>query len=121
MRRKRRSLGPGKTRDEMVRDSRAAYKRREDELAQRKIECVQGPQACERRKERSWWEGAEINGATDATLHHNPEPGLCELSTYQTDLSGQTSFGNCEEEDTVIEELTLRRAHELRGKTESNT
>lgn len=50
--------GPGKTREEMDREARAAYQRRDVELAQRRIEVDSpGPfSPQDRRAERSWWD-----------------------------------------------------------------
>jgi len=52
--------GPGKTRDEMIREARVAYRRRDEELAQRGIESGLGPRAesVVRRGEREWWENS---------------------------------------------------------------
>ena len=69
--------GPGKTREEMVREARAAYKRRDEELAQRRSEVDGNGAAGERRGrrgERSWWEGAGVDGAADqGTMSPVPE------------------------------------------------
>jgi G protein-coupled receptor GPR1 len=57
--RKRRAVyGPGKTRDEMVREARVAYRRRDEELAQRRMELQLGPrvESGGLRGEREWWE-----------------------------------------------------------------
>jgi G protein-coupled receptor GPR1 len=58
--------GPGKTRDEMVREARAAYRRRDEELAQRKNDvessAVHGEDT--RRGERSWWDTG-VGGSRD--------------------------------------------------------
>ncbi|KAL3427256.1 plasma membrane g-protein coupled receptor [Phlyctema vagabunda] len=55
-RRERAPHGPGKTRQEMAREARQAYKRRDEEMAQRRTGSgtfeITGP-----RRERSWWEG----------------------------------------------------------------
>jgi G protein-coupled receptor GPR1 len=64
---KRRVLhGPGKTRDEMVREARAAYRRRDEELAQRRNDveslAVHGDET--RRGERSWWDTL-VGGSRD--------------------------------------------------------
>lgn len=50
--------GPGKTRDEMIREARVAYRRRDEELAQRRTEIQLGPrvEGGGLRGEREWWE-----------------------------------------------------------------
>jgi len=64
--------GPGKTREEMVREARAAYKRRDEEMAQRKEQVVRNnadPLAeGARRGERSWWEAAGVDGGADTSM-----------------------------------------------------
>jgi G protein-coupled receptor GPR1 len=73
VRRKRRQ-GPGKTREEMVREARAAYKRREDELAQKRLEVVQGVQTGEHRRERTWWEIGGVDDAVDTVQEETVDP-----------------------------------------------
>ena len=64
--------GPGKTREEMVREARAAYKRRDEEMAQRKEQVVRNnadaPAEGARRGERSWWEAAGVDGGADTSM-----------------------------------------------------
>jgi G protein-coupled receptor GPR1 len=61
--------GPGKTREEMLREARAAYRRRDEELAQRQSDAIAvGLQRNQTRTDRSWWESAGFDGAlTDFT------------------------------------------------------
>jgi G protein-coupled receptor GPR1 len=68
--RKRRVLhGPGKTREEMVREARAAYRRRDEEIAQqRKTLADAVHKEGTRRGERSWWETADTDGAVDISM-----------------------------------------------------
>ncbi|KAM3065788.1 G protein-coupled receptor gpr1 [Clarireedia jacksonii] len=56
--------GPGKTRNEMAREARAAYRRRDEELAQRRFEASQNNQSIEgnSRRDRSWWDVTGIDG-----------------------------------------------------------
>ncbi|KAK8905053.1 hypothetical protein ACHAPC_002858 [Botrytis cinerea] len=58
--------GPGKTRNEMAREARQAYKRRDQELAQRRFEAQAGNSVITERGrgDRSWWdvEGADRLG-----------------------------------------------------------
>ena len=52
--------GPGKTRDEMIREARVAYRRRDEELAQRRIDSGLGPGSGSgtQKGEREWWENS---------------------------------------------------------------
>ncbi|PQE03805.1 hypothetical protein CJF30_00006503 [Rutstroemia sp. NJR-2017a BBW] len=56
--------GPGKTRNEMAREARAAYRRRDEELAQRRFEASQNVPSMEgtSRRDRSWWDVTGIDG-----------------------------------------------------------
>lgn len=55
--------GPGKSREEMVREARAAYQRRDVEFAQRRnVTDSVGAAESLRRGERSWWEPVGIHG-----------------------------------------------------------
>jgi len=49
----------------MVREARAAYQRRDEELAQRRTEADILPT---RRIERSWWESTGIDGVRDSVM-----------------------------------------------------
>jgi G protein-coupled receptor GPR1 len=66
--------GPGKTREEMVREARAAYRRRDEESAQQR-KTLADAQRIEgnRRGERSWWEAADTDGAVDISMSPVPE------------------------------------------------
>jgi len=65
--------GPGKTREEMTREARVAYRRRDQELAERRNELGQNMQNGEpKRKERDWWEGAGLDGSPPALEIPNP-------------------------------------------------
>ncbi|KAH6676735.1 G protein-coupled glucose receptor regulating Gpa2-domain-containing protein [Halenospora varia] len=62
--------GPGKTREEMVREARAAYRRRDEELAQRRTQnavegCDGRPGSGARRGERDWWDREGGDGRSD--------------------------------------------------------
>lgn len=63
----RHSHGPGKTREEMVQEARAAYKRRDEELAQQRLgqEVVNTSNPAEEavpKKQRTWWDLAAYDG-----------------------------------------------------------
>jgi G protein-coupled receptor GPR1 len=58
--------GPGKSREEMVREAKAAYRRRDQEMAQRRNEAGQaGPERDPGRVGRSWWESTGLNGPAE--------------------------------------------------------
>ena len=101
MRRKRRKVhGPGKTRDEMVREARAAYQRREEELAQRRLDVVQGTKSGENRRERSWWEAMGLDGAM-STVHE-------ERSNPMEDVEVSSKSSDNETDSTRIGTLPSR-------------
>jgi len=79
--------GPGKTREEMVREARAAYRRRDEELAQRKEQVEKGhahaPTDATKRGERSWWEAAGIDGVVDTSM----SPVAEEVSNPMEDIA----------------------------------
>jgi G protein-coupled receptor GPR1 len=57
--------GPGRTRDEMVRDARAAYRRRDEELAERRTDASQTEQIGDDTTsgvEMAWWESMALDG-----------------------------------------------------------
>lgn len=60
----RQHRGPGKTRNEMAREARQAYKRRDEELAQRKVEAQAGNGVVGERGRggRSWWDADGVDG-----------------------------------------------------------
>ncbi|CZR63496.1 related to G protein-coupled receptor [Phialocephala subalpina] len=87
--------GPGKTREEMVREARAAYQRRDEELAQRRTLTDLSATAGEspRRGGRSWWESAGVDGAMSPVSEEvsNPmedvvSPGIEEALSDDTTL-----------------------------------
>jgi G protein-coupled receptor GPR1 len=64
--------GPGKTREEMIREARDAYHRRDEELAERRVgsTIIQRPEAAARRSasrrgESHWWDRAGLDGSVD--------------------------------------------------------
>jgi G protein-coupled receptor GPR1 len=67
MRKRRVVHGPGKTREEMVREARAAYKRRDQEIAQQRKVHADGIQA-EGTRKGSWWETAGVEGVADLAM-----------------------------------------------------
>ncbi|KAJ8067720.1 hypothetical protein OCU04_003325 [Sclerotinia nivalis] len=60
----RQGHGPGKTRNEMAREARQAYKRRDEELAQRRFEVQAGNGVTvdRGRSDRSWWDVEGVDG-----------------------------------------------------------
>ena len=70
----------------MVREARAAYKRRDEELAQRKEQAEKShtasPTETTKRGERSWWEAAGIDGGVDTSM----SPVAEEMSNPMEDI-----------------------------------
>ncbi|RDL30673.1 uncharacterized protein BP5553_10018 [Venustampulla echinocandica] len=64
---KRRSVhhGPGRTREEMVREARQAYQRRDEELAERKVTAVSRSNSITRKTDKDWWDAAKAGGLDD--------------------------------------------------------
>lgn len=91
-RRRRKFYGPGKTREEMVREARAAYQRREQELAQRRLEAVQGARSGEYTRGRSWWEAAGLDGAM-STVHEERSNQMEEVEASWGDEMDSTHIG----------------------------
>ena len=117
MRRKSRKFhGPGKTREEMVREARAAYQRREEELAQRRLEAVQGAQTGERQRERSWWEAAGLDGAMSTVQEERSYP-LEEIEAGS--VSSQSS--NDKTDSTHIGTLPSREVSKEKAHTKEET
>ncbi|TGO63145.1 hypothetical protein BCON_0015g00740 [Botryotinia convoluta] len=90
----RQGHGPGKTRNEMAREARQAYKRRDQELAQRRFEAQAGNGVVmERgRGDRSWWdvEGADGLGTVGVGA------GVAAMTPVQEEFSISTD-GESEE------------------------
>lgn len=63
--------GPGKTREEMVREARGAYRRRDAEIAQRRNQ-VDGSVGNQRRAE--WWEAVGLDGAISPVTEEVSNP-----------------------------------------------
>ncbi|PMD36189.1 hypothetical protein L207DRAFT_637343 [Hyaloscypha variabilis F] len=102
--------GPGKTREEMVREARAAYKRRDEELAQRKEQAeksqAHSPTETTKRGERSWWEAAGIDGGVDTTM----SPVAEEVSNPMEDVIVSSSDEESKKADfDHSEDVTLNR------------
>ncbi|KAG9238477.1 G protein-coupled receptor [Amylocarpus encephaloides] len=61
--------GPGKTREEMNREAREAYQRRDEEMAARRVESayLQRPETSHsgNRRDRDWWDHAVVDGGGD--------------------------------------------------------
>ena len=73
---RRAKAGPGKTREEMNREARAAYWRRDEEMAQQKSEAVAAGLQLPDRREKSWWENSGLDGTTPAMEFPNPVEGF---------------------------------------------
>lgn len=66
-RRNSKQHGPGKTRQEMAREARQAYRRRDEEMAARRTDSGNF-EAARVKQERSWWDGRAADGASDLGL-----------------------------------------------------
>ncbi|TGO66853.1 hypothetical protein BELL_0930g00020 [Botrytis elliptica] len=99
----RQGHGPGKTRNEMAREARQAYKRRDQELAQRRFEAQAGNGVVmERgRGDRSWWdvEGADRLGTVGVGA------GVAAMTPVQEEFSISTDGESEEVADGESEEV----------------
>lgn len=66
--------GPGKTRDEMFREARAAYRRRDEEMAQQRTENVNMGNNGDSKKERSWWEASGLDPVMSPLAEDDANP-----------------------------------------------
>ena len=75
----------------MVREARAAYRRRDEEAAQQRKNIADAQQQTDspRRGERSWWEASGIDGAADIAMSPLPE---------ETDLAEEVENEETDEE-----------------------
>lgn len=91
--RKRRAVqGPGKTRDEMLREARVAYRRRDEELAQRRMELQIGPrvEGGGLIGEREWWENrgdAAVSPAAEEIANPVEDATISEDSSTDEDAT----------------------------------
>jgi G protein-coupled receptor GPR1 len=107
--------GPGKTREEMVREARAAYKRRDEEMAQRKEQVVRNnadtPAEGARRGERSWWEAAGVDGGAETSM----SPMTEEVSNPMEDIAVSSSAEDKEKLDTEhSEDIAVARNQQIK-------
>ena len=120
--RKRRTLGPGKTRDEMVRDSRAAYQRREEEFALRRLEAVRNEKERGEMRGRSWWEATGLDGAQtpqeETADSHDDEDGSAEFSDDQMDFTRPPSCEVSAENDRFEKKTATEPVLELSERKE---
>jgi G protein-coupled receptor GPR1 len=104
--------GPGKTREEMNREARSAYRRRDEEMAQRKSEAgiaaaLQNPS----RPEKSWWENAGLDGTTGITPAleaSNPMEGVIPPIVRQERVHFRVPE---DEESAPVTRMTSREGH----------
>lgn len=64
---------PGRTKDEVVRETRAAYQRRNEEIAQRQSESEQ-PRSFNLRGDRMWWDAAGMETAMTPVFEEPVNP-----------------------------------------------
>lgn len=101
--RKERYAGPGRTRDERLRDAEEAYQRRDEEMAIRRSELLE-----RRAGERNWWAETGIDGA--GVLSPLPEEWVFLEETSETEIS--------DEEGVAAEEVTTTTLSEKGGEDE---
>ncbi|KAE9371195.1 hypothetical protein N431DRAFT_409675 [Stipitochalara longipes BDJ] len=107
--------GPGKTREEMVREARAAYKRRDEELAQRKEQAeksnAHSPTETTKRGERSWWEATGIDGGADTSM----SPVAEEVSNPMEDVVVSSSDEESKKVDVDhSEDVVVSRSQQIK-------
>ncbi|KUJ16167.1 family A G protein-coupled receptor-like protein [Mollisia scopiformis] len=92
--------GPGKSREEMAREARAAYQRRDEELAQRRnqTDSIASVGEAPRRGERSWWEAVGADGTMS--------PVSEEVSNPMENVITITSEGVASDDATLQEPAT---------------
>ncbi len=99
----------------MVREARAAYKRRDEELAQRKEQAeksqAHSPTETTKRGERSWWEAAGIDGGVDTAM----SPVAEEVSNPMEDVVVSSSDEESKKADfDHSEDVTLNRNPQIK-------
>ena len=111
--------GPGRTREEMVKEARSAYRRRDEELAQRRNQAeaqaaaanVANPDSAAlppKKGERSWWDGRTSLDGTGTS------PGVEEADPMETGGIRQQQAG---EVGSVAEsDATLRNSYTTRSR-----
>lgn len=72
---RRANVGPGKTNEEMVREARAAYQRRDEEIAQQQRALNRPPPGSPKKAEKSWWETAIAGDVTPENEVSDPMAG----------------------------------------------
>jgi G protein-coupled receptor GPR1 len=99
--------GPGRTREEMVKEARSAYRRRDEELAQRKVEAAASGangEANVRKVERSWWDTTGFDGSNDMNKSMSPvveESNLMENEKSDNERSVADSEATLRNSDTT--------------------
>lgn len=99
--------GPGKMRDEMIREARAAYRRRDEELAQRRMESAIGSQLGGAvRREREWWDGAVVTKASIGEESTNTVTDIMASKDTEAEEGG-TTLSNVNTRSSVNTDGTL--------------
>ena len=109
--------GPGKTREEMVREARAAYKRRDEELAQRKTQAnVSTPHRDSQKTEKSWWEASGLDGTMSPVAEETLNPMEAVIVSDSATLSPISEHSPSDSEATST---TARSAEALEAKDDT--
>ncbi|KAH8809082.1 G protein-coupled glucose receptor regulating Gpa2-domain-containing protein [Xylogone sp. PMI_703] len=120
--------GPGKTREEMVREARAAYRRRDEEMAQRRQDSLglhsaeAGPEAAVPKKQRTWWDMATYDGILGSMSPveeeelSNPLDSILEADPYPEPSRPGTAERQQQDEDLQPQKENIERGrHEEKG------
>jgi hypothetical protein len=98
----------------MVREARAAYQRRDEELAQRKTQAdFSTPHGDFRRTERSWWEAAGLDGTMSPVAEEVSNPIEVVLVSDSATLSPVSEHLPSDSEATSVTSSKARSAEAL--------
>jgi G protein-coupled receptor GPR1 len=121
---RRANVGPGKTNEEMVREARAAYQRRDNEIAHHRLQAGQTLSASPKKVERSWWESA-LGGFSPALEVADPmvEAGIANVSSprLKTPLRPERVHFKEPDEESVIGQQSTSEAASPEGHSSSSS
>lgn len=107
--------GPGRTREEMVKEARSAYRRRDEELAQRRTQAEAqaatasgANQEATKKGERSWWDGrASLDGAGGVS------PAVEEVDPMDSTMPQMGDMSSMAESDSTLRNSYTTRSREV--------
>jgi hypothetical protein len=101
----------------MVREARAAYKRRDEELAQRKTQAnVSTPHRDSQKTEKSWWEAAGLDGTMSPVAEETLNPMEAVIVSDSATLSPISEHSPSDSEATST---TARSAEALEAEDDA--